>query len=52
MQDLKETVLEVLKEPSAPGSGMAPVYGMAAKMPDRGLIGEFLVQYQDALLSV
>ena len=31
--------------------GMAPVYGLASVSPDRGIIGEFLVAYQDVLLS-
>lgn len=31
--------------------GMAPVYGLASASPDRNIIGEFLVAYQDVLLS-
>ena len=52
MQDLEETVQEVLKDPSVSESGMAPIYGMNAKMPDRSVVGEFLTAYQDALLSI
>lgn len=33
----------------APGS--APLYGMANVSPDRGLLGEFLVAYQDTMLA-
>lgn len=42
---------EVLEQPVEGDSGMAPIYGMNAKMPDRGAIGDFLTAYQDALLS-
>ena len=31
--------------------GMAPLYGMAAKVPDKRIIGAFLVAYQDLLLE-
>ena len=31
--------------------GMAPVYGMASGSPDRGLVGEFLLTFQDVLLT-
>ena len=31
--------------------GMAPLYGMAAKVPDKRIIGEFLTAYQDLLLE-
>jgi hypothetical protein len=30
---------------------MAPVYGLASVSPDRNIIGDFLVAYQDVLLS-
>jgi hypothetical protein len=30
---------------------MAPLYGMAAVVPDRRIVGQFLVAYQDALLE-
>ena len=52
MQDIKEAAAELAANPKrSSGGGMAPVYGMGAKSPDRGLIGEFLVAYQDVLLS-
>ena len=51
-QDIREAAAELKVNPKASSSGgMAPVYGMGAKSPDRGLIGEFLVAYQDVLLS-
>lgn len=37
--------------PSAAGDGMAPLYGMAATVPDRRIVGQFLTAYQDALLE-
>lgn len=52
MQDLREATQEALKRPAADKDSMAPVYGMNAKMPDRHLVGEYLVCYQDALLSL
>lgn len=51
LQDLDEAVKETLQSPSNSNEGMAPVYGMNAKMPDRSIVGEFLTAYQDALLS-
>ena len=52
VQDIREAAAELKANPKASNSGgMAPVYGMGAKSPDRGLIGEFLVAYQDVLLS-
>ena len=31
--------------------GMAPLYGMAAKVPDKRIVGNFLIAYQDMLLE-
>lgn len=31
--------------------GSAPLYGLAGISPDRGLVGEFLVAFQDAMLA-
>ena len=39
------------QDPKAGGDGMAPLYGMAAVVPDRRIVGQFLVAYQDALLE-
>lgn len=50
-QDLRECVAEVAKGEGKVDGGMAPVYGMANVSPDRAIIGEFLVAYQDVLLS-
>lgn len=42
----------MLRDPKAAvQGGSAPLYGMAAVVPDRRIVGEFLVAYQDALLE-
>lgn len=40
-----------LQDPSAGGEGSAPLYGMAAVVPDRRIVAQFLTAYQDALLE-
>lgn len=51
VSDLKEAV-EAVK--AAPGGeeGAAPVYGMAATIPVRGMVGEMLRRYMDVLYKV
>ncbi|MCO5588392.1 hypothetical protein L7F22_042347 [Adiantum nelumboides] len=47
---LKDLALAVRMVKESPGNfedGMAPVYGAAAKMPDRGLVKDLLVAYMD-----
>jgi len=44
--DLRASVAQVRAEPPAEG-GMAPVYGMAAQMPDRGAVGHMLAAFMD-----
>jgi glutamate/tyrosine decarboxylase-like PLP-dependent enzyme len=44
--DLRASAAQVRDEPPAEG-GMAPVYGMAAQMPDRGAIGQMLAAFMD-----
>lgn len=51
LQDLHACVAEAAKGDICVPGGMAPVYGMADVSPDRAIIGEFLVAYQDVLLS-
>ncbi|KAI3426347.1 hypothetical protein D9Q98_008720 [Chlorella vulgaris] len=53
LRDLKEAVQTVLQDPQGKGDGegMAPLYGMAATVPDRRIVSQFLVAYQDALLE-
>lgn len=41
-------VESVKENPDAKG-GMAPVYGMAARLPLRGVVGDLLERYMDLL---
>jgi glutamate/tyrosine decarboxylase-like PLP-dependent enzyme len=44
--DLREAVAAVRAQPEAEG-GMAPIYGLAASVPDRTMVSSFLEQYMD-----
>lgn len=46
LSDLREAIDEVKAEPSKEG-GMAPLYGMAATLPERGVVSDFLKFYMD-----
>jgi glutamate/tyrosine decarboxylase-like PLP-dependent enzyme len=46
VSDLRASVAQVRDEPEAEG-GMAPVYGMAAQMPDRGAVASMLEAFMD-----
>ncbi len=48
ISDLKAAVKEVRQAPATEG-GMAPVYGLAANLPLRGVVGDILKAYVDAL---
>ena len=48
VEDLKAAVAEVKSAPEADG-GMAPVYGMAATLPLRGVVSNILKAYMDVL---
>lgn len=39
--------MQVRESPGQFEDGMAPIYGAAAKMPDRGAVGDILVAYMD-----
>ena len=47
----RECVEAALLDPKAGDEGNAPLYGMAAAVPDRRIVGQFLVAYQDCLLE-
>ncbi|CAA7396262.1 unnamed protein product [Spirodela intermedia] len=47
LKDLKESVSTVKENPGPITGGLAPVYGAAGKMPDRGFVGELLIEYMD-----
>lgn len=53
LRDIAECVSGLLAHPGSGDSdeGMAPLYGMAATVPDRRIVGNFLVAYQDILLE-
>jgi hypothetical protein len=51
LADLRESVDEVKREPQRKG-GMAPIYGMAAALPLRGVVSEMLKRYLDLLYKV
>jgi sphinganine-1-phosphate aldolase len=50
--DMQAALAALAANPGGLGSeGSAPLYGLAGVSPDRGLIGEFLVAFQDAMLA-
>ena len=51
LTDLKDAVAYVKAHPDEQGD-MAPVYGMAATIPFRGLVGDMMAHYMDLLYSV
>lgn len=51
IQDLKSAVEYVRENPDEKG-GMAPVYGMAATIPDRSMVSDLLQRYMDLLYKV
>ncbi|KAL3677047.1 hypothetical protein R1sor_026995 [Riccia sorocarpa] len=48
LKDLEESVKIVEENPGKFEDGMAPIYGAAGKMPDRGTVGDILVAYMDS----
>ncbi len=48
LSDLQAAVAQVRENPGEKG-GMAPVYGMAATLPVRSIVGDLLARYLDAL---
>ncbi|MCB1160709.1 MAG: aminotransferase class V-fold PLP-dependent enzyme, partial [Leptospiraceae bacterium] len=51
VDDMKEAVEEVKAHPDDKGD-MAPVYGMAASIPDRTMVSELLEMYMDKIYEV
>jgi glutamate/tyrosine decarboxylase-like PLP-dependent enzyme len=51
ISDLREGIAAVKADPGE-AEGIAPVYGMAATMPVRGMVGEMLRRYLDILYKV
>lgn len=52
VKDLKEAIATLKADPKLAKSGNAPLYGMAATVPDRSIVGEFLVAFQDIQLEL
>ncbi|KAF5207518.1 sphingosine-1-phosphate lyase, partial [Thalictrum thalictroides] len=48
LKDLRESVQTVKKNPGPISGGLAPIYGAAGRMPDRGMIQDLLVNYMDS----
>lgn len=51
IQDLRDSVAFVTANPGKK-DGMAPVYGMAASLPFRGMVSDILKKYLDAIYKV
>lgn len=51
VQDLKDSVAYVKANPGKE-DGMAPIYGMAATLPFRGLVSDILKKYMDIIYKV
>ncbi|CAL4950848.1 unnamed protein product [Urochloa decumbens] len=48
LKDLQDSVDTVKANPGPISGGMAPIYGAAGKMPDRGTVRELLVEFMDS----
>ncbi|KAJ4975060.1 hypothetical protein NE237_008234 [Protea cynaroides] len=48
LRDLRESVQTVKENPGPIKGGLAPIYGAAGKMPDRGMVGELLLDFMDS----
>ncbi|XVE85366.1 hypothetical protein DITRI_Ditri17bG0085100 [Diplodiscus trichospermus] len=48
LQDLRDAVKTVKENPGPISGGLAPIYGAAGRMPDRGMVQELLVNYMDS----
>ncbi|XP_048561808.1 sphingosine-1-phosphate lyase [Triticum urartu] len=48
LKDLEDSVDTVKANPGPISGGMAPIYGAAGKMPDRGTVKELLVEFMDS----
>ncbi|CAL9189413.1 unnamed protein product [Musa hybrid cultivar] len=48
LRDLRESVKMVKENPGPISGGLAPLYGAAGKMPDRGIVQDLLVEFMDS----
>lgn len=51
IKDVREITADIIKNPEKCKAGTAAMYGMAASMPDRSVVGEVTGLYLDALYS-
>lgn len=49
VKDLKACAAEMMRDPAAPATGSAAIYGMSQSIPDRSLVGEIAGAFLDAL---
>jgi glutamate/tyrosine decarboxylase-like PLP-dependent enzyme len=47
LTDLRDAIDDVRADPDTPG-GMAPIYGMANTLPDRGLVADAMLDHMDS----
>ncbi|CAN6464747.1 unnamed protein product [Victoria cruziana] len=47
LRDLRESVKILKENPGSLDGGLAPIYGAAEKMPDRGMVKDLIVAYMD-----
>jgi len=52
LSDLSAAVAKVMSEPPQKAEGIGAIYGLAATIPDRGLVDEFARSYVDLLYKV
>ncbi len=52
VSDLKSSVEYLKENPTAAKQGSAPMYGMMATIPDRGMVKEFALEFLDSLYTV
>ncbi|XP_043723229.1 sphingosine-1-phosphate lyase-like [Telopea speciosissima] len=48
LRELRESVQTVKENPGPIKGGLAPIYGAAGKMPDRGMVEDLLLNYMDS----
>ncbi|XP_019394190.1 PREDICTED: sphingosine-1-phosphate lyase 1 [Crocodylus porosus] len=51
LEDVKECIFEIMKDPGAKTTGMGAIYGMAQSIPDRSLVAEMSHAYLDSLYN-
>lgn len=52
VRDFREAVADIKAHPEQFKGGMAPVYGLAASIPDRSIVRGFVTGYLDRLLDI